>query len=72
MIRQICFFFVQNNIKFHDSLNELHKEVPREILPEEYGGDTGKMDHTDVKEAIELFEDYFKEVKQLGEENRGR
>lgn len=62
----------KNNIKFHDSLNELHKEVPREILPEEYGGDTGKMDHTHVKEAIELFEDYFKEVKQLGEENRGR
>ena len=64
--------WLQNNIKFHDTLNDLHEEVPREILPQEFGGDTGKMDHSDVKESIQLFEDYFKEVRQLGEENQNR
>ena len=64
--------YSQNNIKFHDTLNDLHGEVPREILPQEFGGDTGKMDHSDVKESIQLFEDYFEEVKQLGQENQSR
>ena len=62
----------QNNIKFHEILNELHEEVPRESLPEEFGGDAGIMDHSDVKKSIELFGDYFKEVKQLGEDNRDK
>ena len=64
--------FLQNNIKFHDTLNDLHEEVPREILPQEFGGDRGKMDHSDVKMSIQGFEDYFKEVRQLGQENQSR
>ena len=71
-IYPISIHYLQNNIKFHDTLNDLHEEVPREILPQEFGGDTGKMDHSDIKESIQLFGDYFKEVKELGQENQSR
>ena len=62
----------QDNIRFQATLKDLHGEVPAEVLPEEFGGETGKLDHGDCKEATELFEEYFKEVRQLGEDNKGR
>ena len=63
---------LQENIRFQPTLKDLHTEVPVEVLPKEFGGETSEYDHSDCKEATELFEDYFKEVKQLGEDNKGR
>ena len=34
---------IRNSIFFHDSLETLHKEVPREILPKELGLILNKM-----------------------------
>ena len=42
---------MQDNISFHATLKELHGEVPAEVLPEEFGGDTGPLDYSHCKEA---------------------
>ena len=44
----------------------------REILPEEYGGALPRVENTQVRLATLKFEEYFKELKKLAEDNRGR
>ncbi len=43
-------------------MEELHKHVDPEILPEEYGGTQGPFDNSEIHEATERFEDYFREL----------
>ena len=62
----------QDNLFFHDAMDQLHEHVDREILPEEYGGALPKVENTQVRLASLKFEGYFKELKKLADDNRGR
>jgi hypothetical protein len=63
---------LQDNLHFHYNWNELHKYVDPEVLPVEYGGIRGKIEDTTIRDTILQFEDYFKEVKKLAEDNKGK
>ena len=65
-------FSFQDNLFFHDTMEELHEHVDREILPEEYGGTLPKLENTQARLASLKFENYFKELKKLADDNRGR
>ena len=54
---------MKSRIVFHSSMDDLHKFVPKNILPAEFGGDKGDFDGRESFEAICKMEDYFKEVK---------
>ena len=57
----------QNSIFFHNSLEELHKHVGPELLPEEYGGTMGPFSNKDIRAAIMKHEKHFKEVQEMVE-----
>ena len=65
-------FDSQEVMFFHDNVEQLHEHVDREILPEEYGGALSRVENTQVRLASLKFEDYFKELKKLADDNRGR
>ena len=52
---------------FHNSLDELHKHVRSDILPNEFGGQGGPFNNTEVHEAIIKHERYFKEVREMAD-----
>ena len=62
----------KENILFHDTMDQLHEYVDRDILPEEYGGKLARVENTQLRLASLKFEDYFKEVQKLADDNSGR
>ena len=59
-------------IFFHNTMDQLHEYVDRDILPEEYGGKLARVENTQVRLASLKFEDYFKEVQKMADDNRDR
>jgi hypothetical protein len=50
----------------------LYKYVDRDVLPSDYGGTLGKIENMRVRDATLQFDDYFREVKKMAEDNRGK
>ena len=48
---------------FHSDVETLHQEVPKEILPEELGGDQGKFDNSENFKEFVKMEDTFKTIQ---------
>lgn len=46
---------IRNRIFVHSDMDSLYKYVPKEMLPEEYGGKAGKVQDLHGKERIYLF-----------------
>ncbi len=60
---------MKNNLWFHDSFQELHKHVPKEILPEELGGDQGAYDNTPAAHGVYAMEKHFLRVDKFVNSN---
>ena len=58
---------LQNNLLFHNSVEELHKYVSPSILPIEYKGEMGPFSNKDVHSAIMRHEKYFVDVKAMAD-----
>ena len=57
----------------YESLEELCKVIPKEVLPEEYGGQGGKIEHIAAhwKSKIESYRDWFiEDEKYRTDENK--
>jgi hypothetical protein len=63
---------VKENFIFHSSLAGLKEAVSADVLPADLGGNAGKLDNEEIRMAITGFEEYFREVDQLGRDNRGK
>ena len=61
---------VKNSIHFHNSLESLHEEVPKEILPQELGGDIGPFDNHDSAQAVFDIETHFNRVQEMIQANK--
>ena len=68
----ILVLLFQNSIFFHNSLEELHKHVGPEVLPEEYGGTLGPFSNKDIREAIKKHGNHFKEVQAMVDKSRNK
>ena len=55
---------VKNNLFFHSSLESLHEHVPKDILPEELGGDMGPYDNQHCVQAVFSIEKHFAKMQQ--------
>ena len=56
-------------IQIHDSYESLHKMVPKEVLPSEYGGLAGPWDNTECAEAVYKLNQYFSNVEEIVDSN---
>ncbi|XP_038213753.1 alpha-tocopherol transfer protein-like [Zerene cesonia] len=58
---------IKNRIHIHSDINELYNYVPKEMLPEEYGGNCGSL--TDINEAwmnkLEEYTEWFKNEESV-------
>ena len=61
---------IRNSIHFHNSLESLHEEVPKEILPQELGGDTGPFDNYESAKAVFDIEPHFYRVQEMIKANK--
>ena len=61
---------IRNSIFFHDSLTSLHEHVPKEILPEEFGGLNGPFDNYNTANAVFDREIHFRRVQQFVQANK--
>ena len=61
---------IKNSIYFHNSLESLHEEVPKEILPQELGGETGPFDNYDSAQAVFDIEAHFYRINELVRANK--
>lgn len=61
-------------MRVYNNLEELYEEVPKEILPEEYGGQGGKLDDliADCKTKLEKYRDWFLEDQNYGTDESKR
>jgi len=58
---------ISNRIRFHGAdMTSLHRCVPKEILPAQYGGDQPAFDNSRLKAAIEKMEDFFTALMNYG------
>ena len=60
-------------MRVYDSLDELYKVIPKEILPEEYGGQGGKIEDIAAhwKAKVESYRDWFiEDEKYRTDENK--
>ena len=64
MVKPFMPEYVQNNIHFHASYEELHSIVSKDVLPEELGGNDGKFDNSKCVEHSKTLEEYFKKLEQ--------
>ena len=62
----------QNNMLFHNSLEELHKYFSPAILPSEFGGTSGPFSNQKIHEAVLKQDKYFKEVLEMAESYKNR
>ena len=56
----------------HTDLEQLHQHVPKEILPEELGGDQPKFDNSDNVRELNKMEETFKTIKGFSLERKWR
>ncbi|XP_028160433.1 alpha-tocopherol transfer protein-like isoform X3 [Ostrinia furnacalis] len=58
---------IRNRIFIHTDLTTLYEHVPKEILPEEYGGDAGPMDvyNKAWQKKLEEYKDWFLEQESV-------
>ncbi|XP_073996332.1 alpha-tocopherol transfer protein-like [Rhodnius prolixus] len=58
---------IKNRIHVHPDLESLHKQIPKEILPTEYGGDAGPIAAINAKwlEKMISYKDWFLEQEKL-------
>ena len=61
---------IRNAIHFHNSMESLHEEVPKEILPQELGGDTGPFDNYESAKAVFDIEPHFYRVQEMIKANK--
>ena len=61
---------IRNSIHFHNSMESLHEEVPKEILPQELGGDTGPFDNYESAKAVFDIEPHFYRVQEMIKANK--
>ena len=55
---------IRNSIIFHDSLESLHKYVPKEILPKEYDGSCGPYNnHASAQKVLKSISEFEKETQ---------
>ena len=60
----------KKNIIFHSSLQFLHDYVPKEILPQELGGDMGPYDNSYSTQAVFAMKDHFEIMEQCVSANK--
>ena len=51
-------------------MESLHEEVPKEILPQELGGDTGPFDNYESAKAVFDIEPHFYRVQEMIKANK--
>ncbi|XP_018568173.1 alpha-tocopherol transfer protein-like [Anoplophora glabripennis] len=58
---------IRNRIHVHSDLESLHKFIPKDILPEEYGGTAGKLQdfHDQWIEKLKEYTPWFKEQEEI-------
>ena len=56
-----------HGITFHDSLESLHDHVPKEILPEEFGGMQGIFDNSTCANRSINNKIYFTQLQRINE-----
>ncbi len=54
---------LKSRIMFHKSLEDLHEYVPKEILPEDFGGLTGEFNSDECFQALNQMEHTFEEIQ---------
>lgn len=56
------------------NLNSLYKEIPKRLMPEEYGGEAGSLDSiiNTWEKRIISYRDYYKEEEQFGVDEKKR
>ena len=69
VVRPMLSRSLRESIHFHASLEELHRHVDRQILPEELGGAGGKFDNRKCLETLERMSGHFQELKELAASN---
>ncbi|XP_055626116.1 retinol-binding protein pinta-like [Toxorhynchites rutilus septentrionalis] len=65
---------IQERVAVHDSFDALHQVIPKECLPEEYGGEGGKLAEiiTDIKNDIVAHRQFFLEDAKYRNDERKR
>ncbi|KAJ8949208.1 hypothetical protein NQ318_021701 [Aromia moschata] len=58
---------IRNRIHLHSELESLHKFIPKDILPEEYGGSAGKVQdfHDQWMKKLEEYTPWFKSQEDI-------
>ncbi|XP_046683964.1 alpha-tocopherol transfer protein-like isoform X1 [Homalodisca vitripennis] len=58
---------IRNRIHVHETLDSLYEYVPKDILPEEYGGAAGSLDVINKQwhEKLVTYQDWFKEQETI-------
>lgn len=58
---------IRNRIHLHSTFDTLHQKLPKEILPEEYGGTAGKLQdfHDDWMKKLEDYGPWFKAQEDI-------
>lgn len=59
---------------YGDNMEELHKKIPKRLLPAEYGGDAGTLAEITEYWVQKVLEhaDYFKDDKNYGTDEKKR
>jgi hypothetical protein len=64
LIRPLLGEYLKNNIIFHSSYESLHEHINQDALPEEFGGNCGKLDNANSVAHVKLMEQYFLDLKK--------
>ncbi|KAG5880151.1 hypothetical protein JTB14_003575 [Gonioctena quinquepunctata] len=58
---------LKNRIFVHNNMESLHNYIPKDILPEEYGGEAGKLQkyHDEWMEKLKEYTPWFKEQENI-------
>lgn len=59
---------VREMLHFHDTIEDLHQHIDKSVLPEEYGGEVGPFDLSEMRKCLMGMEDYFGEIKKYVEQ----
>jgi hypothetical protein len=56
----------------HSKNEELHAHICPEALPKNLGGTLGKLDNSECLQSLRQFEDYYKEVRKMAQDNKDK
>ncbi|XP_044737796.1 alpha-tocopherol transfer protein-like [Chrysoperla carnea] len=58
---------IRNRIHIHSDMESLHKFIPKDVLPEEYGGTAGKLQvfHDQWMKTLEEYQPWFDEQENI-------